>query len=526
MSTLNHEIRAAIESMYPDRARDLIKDALKDADAETYYLASLVALNEDQKRDFLQKALDLDPFHTQAYKALKELDKSLQKTEVPSQTAVSQPQNTFQPPAATSVPSASIPIPPPVSTTETRPATELEPSSPMIATPIQVTVTKSSASLYPIPWERNAGRQSLEKGITLDVIARDSNPDWLNVGITRNGTVQIVWVKTSDVSTPKQQSGVAWSIDDLPISAYEYNTPKEIAQIIRRKESDNKKHGLVFTAVVAAFFIFIISVIVSNNFGVIFGSLVGTGIIIASLYKRANDRAGIIRQSHVLKRIQQKAVSNAPRTYQPYTGWVTPTLEQIEKAERDYELDAQAARQKAVRNAVRYGVFAALVMGLLAISSPGEGTVDFVVAFLCFVALFVVSPIVSYMAVYASDEEKAMALVGVVAAVTLFATAANTSKSGAIQRRVEREEAERKAREAAAKASAEAERKRKEEEAKRLEQQRMDQQRQQQVHSTAQASDDLRKQVKQELQDKKNAWKDDYAAWAQERDWNIRDGAE
>jgi hypothetical protein len=139
---------------------------------------------------------------------------------------------------------------------------------------------------------------------------------------------------TSDVSAPKQQSGATWSIDDLPISAYEYNTPKEAAQIIRHKEKGNKKRGLVFASVVAAFFIFIISVIISNNFGVIFGSLVGTGIIIAGLYKRANDRAGITRQSHVLKRIQQKAAPNAPRTYQPYTGWVTPTLEQIKKAER------------------------------------------------------------------------------------------------------------------------------------------------------------------------------------------------
>jgi hypothetical protein len=66
MSTLNADIQNAIDSNDIERARTLLRDALPSADAETYYLASLVALNEGQKADFLKKALELDPFHVKA----------------------------------------------------------------------------------------------------------------------------------------------------------------------------------------------------------------------------------------------------------------------------------------------------------------------------------------------------------------------------------------------------------------------------------------------------------------------------
>ncbi|MCL4253586.1 MAG: hypothetical protein KJ043_07395 [Anaerolineae bacterium] len=63
MSQLNPQIRAKIDSFDLDGARQLLRQALNEADAETYYLASQVALNDNQKRDFLQKAVQLDPFH-------------------------------------------------------------------------------------------------------------------------------------------------------------------------------------------------------------------------------------------------------------------------------------------------------------------------------------------------------------------------------------------------------------------------------------------------------------------------------
>src|SRR5690606_3339810 len=38
---------------------------------ETYFLASQVALSEKQKQDFLNKAIELDPFYEQAHNKLK-----------------------------------------------------------------------------------------------------------------------------------------------------------------------------------------------------------------------------------------------------------------------------------------------------------------------------------------------------------------------------------------------------------------------------------------------------------------------
>jgi hypothetical protein len=71
MSNLNDEIRAAIETSDVDRARALLREALNNTpDADTYYLASLVALSGDQKQRFLKKATELDPFHSEAHAAL------------------------------------------------------------------------------------------------------------------------------------------------------------------------------------------------------------------------------------------------------------------------------------------------------------------------------------------------------------------------------------------------------------------------------------------------------------------------
>lgn len=61
------EIRAAIDILDIDRARELLRTELKDPTAEVYYLASLAAVNDKQRLDFLQKALELDPFHRESY---------------------------------------------------------------------------------------------------------------------------------------------------------------------------------------------------------------------------------------------------------------------------------------------------------------------------------------------------------------------------------------------------------------------------------------------------------------------------
>ena len=74
MSNLNTQIKMAIESQEIVRARELLRDALKDADAETYFLASKVSVDEEQREEFLKKAISIDPFHTEARAALRKME--------------------------------------------------------------------------------------------------------------------------------------------------------------------------------------------------------------------------------------------------------------------------------------------------------------------------------------------------------------------------------------------------------------------------------------------------------------------
>ncbi|MCA9983263.1 MAG: hypothetical protein KDE59_03175 [Anaerolineales bacterium] len=70
MTKENNEIRNALNMFDIEQARTLLREALKTPSAETYYLASLAALTDKQRLDFLKKALDLDPFHAEALAAL------------------------------------------------------------------------------------------------------------------------------------------------------------------------------------------------------------------------------------------------------------------------------------------------------------------------------------------------------------------------------------------------------------------------------------------------------------------------
>jgi|GEM_PF-5030278 len=73
MSNLNETIRLAIEQGNIEAARESLREAIREANAETFYLASKVALDNDQRTQFLQKTLDLDPFHAKAYKELQDI---------------------------------------------------------------------------------------------------------------------------------------------------------------------------------------------------------------------------------------------------------------------------------------------------------------------------------------------------------------------------------------------------------------------------------------------------------------------
>ena len=71
MTDYHAEIRSAIDQFEFEHAQQLLEQALKNPDAETYYLAAHVAIDKEQQVDFLQKALQLDRFHQKAQLALK-----------------------------------------------------------------------------------------------------------------------------------------------------------------------------------------------------------------------------------------------------------------------------------------------------------------------------------------------------------------------------------------------------------------------------------------------------------------------
>lgn len=68
------EIRNIIQNGDSERARQMLRVKLmSNPTAEVYYLASQVARNEEQRRDFIDKALALDPFHEGASEAMSKL---------------------------------------------------------------------------------------------------------------------------------------------------------------------------------------------------------------------------------------------------------------------------------------------------------------------------------------------------------------------------------------------------------------------------------------------------------------------
>lgn len=124
MSHLNDNIKEAIDTFDIDHARQLLREALPDANAETYFLASKVAIDDVQRREFLEKAVELDSFHEKAYNALKLLKDG--------------------PPAAASSPPRGAELP---STPRVQPVTASPPSP--TATPDPTPVAPPSSSDHP-----------------------------------------------------------------------------------------------------------------------------------------------------------------------------------------------------------------------------------------------------------------------------------------------------------------------------------------------------------------------------------------
>ncbi len=75
MSDYKSEIRAAIDQFDMDTAQQLLAIALKNPDAEIFYLASLLSLDPLQKNQYLQEAISLDP----SYRAIQFVSQELEQ---------------------------------------------------------------------------------------------------------------------------------------------------------------------------------------------------------------------------------------------------------------------------------------------------------------------------------------------------------------------------------------------------------------------------------------------------------------
>lgn len=74
MSELNDQIREAIDDFNTARAADLLKQAMdNNPDAETYYQAARIAPTDTERAQLLRTAVELDPDHERAQRALENL---------------------------------------------------------------------------------------------------------------------------------------------------------------------------------------------------------------------------------------------------------------------------------------------------------------------------------------------------------------------------------------------------------------------------------------------------------------------
>jgi hypothetical protein len=186
MSSLNEQIRQAINSFDTESARLLLRDAMKEADAETYYLASKVAIDDEQKTEFLEKAVELDPFHEKARLALKKgVSVSPQDASVISKNSPSPVQET-------------------TSNTDSR----------LDATRMVTAIVRSDVgevSLRHIPVDTGMVVTTIRKGAKVFLIARDDMVEWCQALYESPLGVKYGWLPAKDLEN--------MTINNNPINA-------------------------------------------------------------------------------------------------------------------------------------------------------------------------------------------------------------------------------------------------------------------------------------------------------------------
>ncbi len=208
MSELNTQIKEAIDSFDMSHARELLRDAMKEANAETYYLASLVALDDDQKREFLEKAVALDPFHEKARQSLKQMNSVNNiPTEASAEAEVSKAQEVAQ---------------------TTPPLT----GSTVVAT---VRDDAQDTQLYVLPINTSLVRTSVRKGASVTLVERDDYADYFRVLYASPAGMVDGWVYAESLENVRA-GDVAINHMDLPITEFLGHKRSDIQTLVDLKK--------------------------------------------------------------------------------------------------------------------------------------------------------------------------------------------------------------------------------------------------------------------------------------------------
>lgn len=251
MSELNIKIKEAIDSFDTDKARELLRDAMKEADAETYFLASKVALDDDQKKEFLQKAIELDPFHEKANKALKA------GTDITTQTS-SNPADK-------------------ASSTDNQDQAKNY---------IEATISRKS-EIYILPNYRSEIRTTVESNTVVYLVSRfeDFNDSrWYQVIYNSPVTTVVGWVEHIQIRN-LNLNGVQIQPMDLPKTEWQFNKRDEVKDVIKKIQQARQKGVVIF--LIAGFAVgFVIGLLLNQSDAIFFGFMgMSGGVIYFSLFR-------------------------------------------------------------------------------------------------------------------------------------------------------------------------------------------------------------------------------------------------
>lgn len=275
MSKLNPQIKEAIDSFDIPLARQLLKDALKEADAETFFLASQVAVDDDQKREFLQKAVDADPFYEKARKALNQPAGNQQS--VQQQTPPSNPPN----------------------------------GNPTYVEGTIIGANEGNTNLYVIPNIHSKIRTYLQNGTIVYLVDRYDDYAkqlWFQVVYHSPVTTVTGWIQSAYVTNINVQ-GISIQPLDLPITNFENHKRGDFLETYKLRDRQN--NVLVFIHMV------IMGVLVNGAFlvgsllqvgGI--GLIIGIGLAIAYAVRRLSNPVITGKELGELNKLQKSMRSN------------------------------------------------------------------------------------------------------------------------------------------------------------------------------------------------------------------------